>query len=262
VGVQVRSGYADYVSSAGGVQPDEAHPQPRAFTAAERQQVHADERDKLNGVYPQTCAASPPPQPASPLPPAAGPTPNVSSCVRLSPVVQAAVSSRGASCSSSNTSTAFTLGAEEGHGGVLSSLLSCAANVAQSASSGPAAGWLLYVAGDLPPLFLLANASVALKSHVLTAEGRLGHVSFNQLCHVEPGTAEKSCTRAALDPEGAWTRTMLDLFLLGTFNISTLHQGALHPARAAPFALIVARGQRRHVILPWRHRPSPHLAPP
>ena len=230
VAVQVRSGYADYAASAGEPVP-EVHPQPRKFSALERQQIHADEWDKLNSVYPPKCLASPPPPPQPPpLPPQSpllpSPPPNVSTCLKISPVVEAAVASRGASCAGANRTATFTLGVEEGEGGIYSTLLSCAANVALSASSGPDANWLLYVAGDLPPLFLLANFSVALKGHVSTAEGRLGHVSSNTVCHVEPGAAAKSCSHVSDDPGGAWTRTMIDWFLLGTINISTLHQGS------------------------------------
>ena len=75
-----------------------------------------------------------------------------------------------------------------------------------------AAAWLVYVAGDFPLVIAAAAASAAMEGHVLTAgaAGALGHVSSGHAARREEGGREEE----RRDPDGAWTRAVVDLFML------------------------------------------------
>ena len=101
-------------------------------------------------------------------------------------------------------------------------------------SSNHTAVTLMYVAGDMPPLWLLLERHPLLGPITLSSPtGRIGHVSAAVTCAAaKPGAADPppgppnatnattahpfhACTSAADDPGGAWTRTMVDLWMLG-----------------------------------------------
>lgn len=206
IGVHVRTQYADHAAD-GATQPVRA---VAAFsgTVAERR---AAQWTALDHLYPPQCREV---ANASTLDDAGVPM-----CATWLGPAPTALSSRGGSCviNATNTSKpAFAFGAAEvkPDTGFMTTLLSCAANWAASGGP-PTAPWLLYVAGDLPPLFLLANNSASLAGHVDTAEGKLGHVSFAQVCSVDAVTGEHVCQEHGADPGGAWTRTMVDWYMLG-----------------------------------------------
>jgi hypothetical protein len=206
IGMHVRTQYADHAAY-GSTQPVRA---VAAFsgTVAERR---AAQWTALDHLYPPQCRevanASTRDDAGAPL------------CAQWLGPAPAALSSRSVSCviNATNTSKpAFAFGTDEvkPDTGLMTTLLSCAANWAASGGP-PSAPWLLYVAGDLPPLFLLANSSASLAGHVDTAEGKLGHVSFAQVCSIDPVTGEHVCQEHGADPGGAWTRTMVDWWMLG-----------------------------------------------
>ena len=206
VGLHLRSGYADHAASGPDTTGD---PPATAAPKAEEQlrEAHAAHWLRLNAAYAQCGAAPPPP-------------PNV--CLHWSEQALSAMRTGGASCARAGSGAvlaqSFVLETGASGDGALGSLLACAAHSAASRSvGGGAAPWLLFVAGDLPPFFLLANRSAALAGHVATAEGLLGHVSFNRVCSVRPGSpgGGKTCRATGADPGGAWTRTMVDWFVLG-----------------------------------------------
>jgi hypothetical protein len=105
--------------------------------------------------------------------------------------------------------------------GFFSSLAMCAVQSAASRSpAGPQAPWLVFVAGDFPPLYELLVGDERLVGHAMTAEGAAGHGSFHSVCDV----VTRKCIEAPRDPGGAWTRTMLDLYLLGALD-AVVHHG-------------------------------------
>jgi hypothetical protein len=234
VAVHVRSGYADHVAMPGGVSAA-AVTLPAAPPAGNATTLHAQLWARLNAAY-TLCA------------PDGGGGDAAAPCVAWSAPAAAAIASGGASCGAADaggaaatapTAAHFTFGDELSAPGPLSSFLACAASRAlrdsanattEVASTSPP--WLLYVAGDLPPLFLLANASAALSGHVLTAEGELGHVSSSALCRVAPGTSVRACAPAGEDPGGAWTRAMLDVYMLGACSSLLRLGGSSFPGAA------------------------------
>jgi hypothetical protein len=126
-------------------------------------------------------------------------------------------------------------GAAEAPRGFLSSLLLCAARVAQAASvahkpsrtsaaapaaaprlgddrgGGDGARWGLLVLSDAPALPSLAAHLPALRGRVVATSGAgsLGHSSFARSC-----SAKRGCSRGR-DPNGVWTRSLVDFYLAG-----------------------------------------------
>ena len=108
---------------------------------------------------------------------------------------------------------AHTFGLE---GGAFSTLVTCAIAMAKgaSASSATPRPWAVYIAGDMPPLWLLLMRHPGLRHAVFTAgAGALGHVSSNSVC-----SSDRQCIIAADDPGGAWSRAMVDLWMLGAVD--------------------------------------------
>lgn len=99
-------------------------------------------------------------------------------------------------------------------GGFLGAMLECASAMARAEGGDD---WLVYVAGDVPHFVALAGAT--LSSHADSAPGALGHVSSNTWC------SDGACAFAPRNPGGAWTRTMIDWFMLGAYNVRMLRAG-------------------------------------
>jgi hypothetical protein len=90
----------------------------------------------------------------------------------------------------------------------------------RNASAADDAPWLLYVAGDLPPLYQLLRRHPTLGAHVVSAEGALGHVSENVVCSsTQRSQRARVCTASGWDPGGAWTRAMVDAWMLGAVDV-------------------------------------------
>jgi hypothetical protein len=105
--------------------------------------------------------------------------------------------------------------------GTYSTLVTCAMHAARGAgrNTSAAAPWLLYVAGDLPPLYQLMRSHPTLAAHVVSAEGALGHVSSGVLCRGTRHGRAKVCSQYEWDPSGAWTRAMVDAWMLGATDV-------------------------------------------
>lgn len=222
VALHVRSGYADHVSSgAPSAAAAASAPLPQPFGASQRRAVHAAQWARLNAAYTPCGAQAAPPN---------------ATCLAWSEGALTAIATGGASCAAAASGVALHLSFHtetgESGDGALGSLLPCAAYAAASrAPGGAAAPWLLFAAGDLPPFFLLANRSEALAGHVATSEGLLGHVSFSRVCVVRPGAeaGQKACRATGVDPGGAWTRTMVDWFMLGACDVLLRLGGSSFP---------------------------------
>merc|ERR1719162_2325457 len=93
-------------------------------------------------------------------------------------------------------------------------------------------GWGLLVMGDSPGFISLARRLPQLQGRVVdTADGgNLGHTAFATSCTSGSG----SCIAPTVDPGGAWTRSMLDLYLAGVTDgfvsalFSSLHYRYMH----------------------------------
>jgi hypothetical protein len=266
VAVHVRSGYADHVAMAGAVS-GAAVKLPAAAAAAAGGTLHAQLWARLNAAYTPCADAA-----------AADAATAEAPCVAWSPAAAAGIASGGASCgaaadshaaaSGAATPAAFNFGDEVVPPGPLSSFVACAASRAlrdsanaTSSSSLASPPWLIYVAGDLPPLFLLANASAALAGHVLTAEGALGHASSSTLCRVAAGTTVRACAPAGEDPGGAWTRAMLDVYMLGACDILLRLGSSSFPGAALVrvFPTAAAAGARAAPPPDWSYDARPSL---
>lgn len=125
-------------------------------------------------------------------------------------------------CRVAGSSPRFTIPTSDAPDGALSSLLTCAARlaegVAQLAPHGEAQltrtnphRWGLLVLSDSPAFPSLAGALPALRGRVVTTDGigQLGHSSYARSCSAGAG-----CTLGA-DPGGAWTRSLVDFYLAG-----------------------------------------------
>ena len=227
--VHVRSGYADHVTSLTPVAPDQTGTAGAVLMSSAPpppvQPSQATLWRQLDDTYPPcpelnstngTNVASPP-----------APQPDRPPCLEFTGPAKSAMSTGAASCAvlrnnsmhagniSAGVARAFLDIDAGGASGVTSSFMACAATWAESASpAGPGAPFLVFVAGDLPPLFVLANLSSTLSGHIDTAEGAFGHVSFAKLCR--GNGAARECSSAQADPMGAWTRAFVDLYMIGS----------------------------------------------
>ena len=211
VAIHLRTGYADYASS--------SRSKPAAVSAVPSEcTVFGDEWDELQSAYPPLCLGDV----------------ESETCTSISnKEARLIVPARGATCVVPPDNTSV-LGREGGQGGgILTTLLNCAALKAIHNSSNTA-HWLLYVAGDLPAFVLLANSSRALAGHVMTAAGAFGHISFSKVCRINAGESVKTCLPAGIDPGGAWTRSMVDWFVLGSIGVRRVRMGkSSFPSAAA-----------------------------
>ena len=86
-------------------------------------------------------------------------------------------------------------------------------------SGGGEKGWGLLVMGDSPGFISLARRLPQLQGRTIdTADsGNLGHTAFGTSCSSASGRSGRpgSCVAPTSDPGGAWTRSMLDLYLAG-----------------------------------------------
>jgi hypothetical protein len=112
--------------------------------------------------------------------------------------------------------------------GAYSTLTACAVHAARGARSSAAASslaadapFLLFVAGDVPPLPQLLRRHAVLGAHADSAAGALGHVSAGVVCGSTRHSARaKVCSAAGgWDPGGAWTRAMVDAWMLGSVDV-------------------------------------------
>ena len=112
--------------------------------------------------------------------------------------------------------------------GTYSTLAACAVHAARglwrqsNTTSGTSTekAFLIFVAGDLPPLYQLLKIHPTVGVNVDSAEGALGHVSSGEVCS---GTANSShikvCNEHSWNPGGAWTRAMVDAWMLGSVDL-------------------------------------------
>jgi len=229
VGIHVRSGYSDYITR---VHAKTHHGVHKGGDDASRWQ-------RLDGIFP-ICPAD-------------------GVCFKTPPDTEEVLRSSGASCAAAGHDAAVaallapvrdSLGPV---GGIFSSLVRCALALAASLSVNASAA-VLFGAGDLPPLNLLLQTHPLLKTHVVTGKGGLGHVSFNAVCQAD----SDSCASGP-DPSGAWSRTAVDLFMLGVsdaavrcgattfFNAAELFGGGMlwsQPQRNLHKNLFPANGTR------------------
>lgn len=208
VGVHVRSGYADYAARMVEVIRSDGKP-----------------GSELRGRDPRVDAA-----PfwrtldAAFVPcPAAGTANVTQACTSFGDAAALAMNTGGASCggpAATSSVRAHFMEMEAGNSrGPMSSLMACAVASAQAHDPNI---WLLYIAGDLPPLVQLANVSTSLASHVVTASGDVGHVSSAVVCH---GAGERqTCSESRADPGGAWTKALVDFFMLSVCD-RVIHVG-------------------------------------
>lgn len=247
VGLHVRTGYADLASGVAGTQavppPPPAPPAPTGRAAWEALDFLHTDCEAVGadaGARPLIHLRSSPAW-SEGLVSAAGQT-RPGACFWWDAPAKAMVDSGGASCGVPPPwLAAAALGAPHGF---VSSLLRCGAAAAANVSAVPAAA-LLYLAGDLPALHTLVAADPALAAHVVTAgldAGTIGHVS----------AAWHRCSGArcswAEGPGGAWSRTLVDLYMLGATDAvvrtgtSTFVDGAALKRVVRPLAVAVMEG--------------------
>ena len=227
------------------------------------QEAHARLWTLLDRQYaPCDTLRAPPPPPPPPSPPLPSPphhqqppAPLRPRCVQWDDGAVSAATTRGARCAESwgGTPTLWppssapppqplVFGSDPTSGGVISGMLACAASRAAAVAAADAAAaaaaaagegarhrpapapWVVYVAGDMPPLVMLAAASPSLNGlsgHVLSATGAFGHVSFSAVCRVPAASLAHAapvrvCHAQGVDPGGAWTRSFTDLHMMGS----------------------------------------------
>ena len=111
--------------------------------------------------------------------------------------------------------------------GTYSTLAACAVHAARgmwrqsNATTGDRErAFYIFVAGDLPPLYQLLQVHPTVGVHVDSAEGALGHVSSGEVCSgTANGSHVKVCNEHSWDPGGAWTRAMVDAWMLGSTDL-------------------------------------------
>lgn len=110
--------------------------------------------------------------------------------------------------------------------------------------------WLVYVASDSPLFVALAHASPSLQGRVLTAgreAGSIGNVFSGFLCseaELARGEGEDGAAgcrqRVQADPSGAWTRSIIDLWLISQADVLFRVGGRFQEA-VSGFALAAER---------------------
>jgi len=218
VGVQARTGYADYEHRS---QPSLVPP-----TGLLTQADMWDTLDAFHGECPH--------QPGAPVANTSvgGRQIERSVCYQWADwgnhETAAGIASAGRSCSTSGILppklAALQLG-QAARPGVFSSLLRCAVYEGAARSQSPDAPFLLYVAGDLPSFYHLIARHPVIGAYATTARGAAGHGSSSGACTDEQLAAGAvSCLSGVADPGGSWTRTMLDIYLLGAVDV-LVHYG-------------------------------------
>jgi hypothetical protein len=226
VGIHLRSLYADFVADMPWIRETLA----AAATAAASKQASDDVAGvsgwtQLDCMYPDcepameaaniadAVAARPPIYLRPPVDQAlsCGGVARTPLCHYWSAESKVVIDSGGMACGTPGDSAAgLALG--EDRRGAVSAAVRCAFAEAEARSTEPSA-LLLYVAGDLPALHALIAAHPQLRNVSLFAEGAVGHASSNSLCS-GGGAGARTCVSGA-DPSGAWSRTMVDMYMLG-----------------------------------------------
>jgi len=131
------------------------------------------------------------------------------------------IDSAGAACGKTLGGSALDgLALSGSPAGFFSTLMRCAAAAAadHSSQSSPPA---VYVAGDLPALHALVAHDSALHGSAFAAQaGSVGHVSSTMQCSTAAGAT--GCLRGR-DPGGAWTRTMVDAYMISVCDVVISH---------------------------------------
>lgn len=123
------------------------------------------------------------------------------------PEVLSIIQSEGSSCGGPEAS--FNMSSS----GAMSAFFTCAAREAQS-SNPEGSPWRMFLAGDIAVLAPLLNETSALRDRVVTTPGAVGHTGKGRMCRYNQLSRRREC-RFGADPGGAWTKSMMDMYLLG-----------------------------------------------
>jgi hypothetical protein len=150
-------------------------------------------------------------------------TPTLPGCFEWPEETQRFMDSAGAACAKKADGSALEGLAVSGSPvGFFSMLMRCAAAAAADYSH-QGAPPAVYVAGDLPALHALVAHDSALRGSAFAAQtGSVGHVSSSTRCSSAAAAASGRCLRGR-DPGGAWTRTMVDAYMISVCDVVVSH---------------------------------------
>eukprot|EP00854_Cymbomonas_tetramitiformis_P018606 gene18606-22217_t len=106
--------------------------------------------------------------------------------------------------------------AQTGSNGIASHVVKCLGREATRpfGGGGSSRNWTVFIAGDMAGFPALLDMAPGFTGHVVTSAGRVGHTTHASQCHLNKATGKKDCITGS-DPGGAWSKSLVDYYVLG-----------------------------------------------